>query len=281
RSRNEEARVLYVAATRAVRHLHLVAVVNRDEDGELMLPRMGSPLARLWSDIEPDFQQAAAIRADKADDRVSGDLAEFVPQLSRLRMPAVPESWSAPARPVEHAGTRDEAVAPLAAAVGVMTHAVLELIAADPDAWTPDRVGERQPGFERWLASRGWSPDDSKIGAARAAQMLRRTLASDDGRWVLRCRDDAAAELALTKLGAGGTAQVGVVDRCFIENGVRWIIDYKTADLGENADIIAATEHAQRFRPQLESYAGLFAAEGLPQRLAVFYVAHGILASLE
>ncbi|MCF8178346.1 MAG: UvrD-helicase domain-containing protein, partial [Sulfuritalea sp.] len=46
RSRNEEARVLYVAATRAVRHLHLVAVVNRDEDGELMLPRMGSPLAR-------------------------------------------------------------------------------------------------------------------------------------------------------------------------------------------------------------------------------------------
>jgi hypothetical protein len=31
----------------------------------------------------------------------------------------------------------------------------------------------------------------------------------------------------------------------------------------------------------LESYAALFVAEGLPQRLAVFYVAHGILASLE
>ena len=38
---------------------------------------------------------------------------------------------------------------------------------------------------------------------------------------------------------------------------------------------------AARYLPQLESYAAMFAAGGLPIRMAVFYVAHGILASLE
>jgi hypothetical protein len=64
-------------------------------------------------------------------------------------------------------------------------------------------------------------------------------------------------------------------------NGQRWIIDYKTVDLGDTAESAELTAHAARFRPQLESYAALFAGEGLPRRLAVFYVAHGILASLE
>jgi ATP-dependent exoDNAse (exonuclease V) beta subunit len=111
--------------------------------------------------------------------------------------------------------------------------------------------------------------------------MLATTLASADGQWVLRRRTTAAAELALTRVGAGGTGETRVVDRSFIEDGVRWIIDYKTAELGESADAARLGIHAGRYRSQLESYAGLFVAEGLPQRLAVFYVAHGILASLE
>ena len=62
---------------------------------------------------------------------------------------------------------------------------------------------------------------------------------------------------------------------------MRWIIDYKTADLGAGADAARLTAHAERYRPQLEAYAGFFAGEGSALRLAVFYVAHGILASLE
>jgi ATP-dependent exoDNAse (exonuclease V) beta subunit len=189
---------------------------------------------------------------------------------------------------------REETADPLAAAVGTLTHAVLELIAADPDAWSAPRVTERQPGFERWLASRGWSAADARAGAARVASMLATTLASADGQWVLRRRADAAAELALTRVGGeddGGALCVPgtplrgqvtrVVDRSFVEDGVRWIIDYKTADLGPAAGLRQLADHAARYRRQLESYAALFAAERVPQRLAVFYVAHGILARLE
>ncbi|MFM8893131.1 MAG: ATP-binding cassette domain-containing protein, partial [Planctomycetia bacterium] len=47
------------------------------------------------------------------------------------------------------------------------------------------------------------------------------------------------------------------------------------ADLGPLADDGQLAAHAERHRAQLETYAGLFAGEALPQRLAVFYAAHG------
>ncbi|MDP3514874.1 MAG: PD-(D/E)XK nuclease family protein, partial [Sulfuritalea sp.] len=338
RSRNEEARVLYVAATRAVRRLHLVGVLRRDETGAPVAPRSASPLARLWPLLETDGNVGPAFAGHGGDEdknvgpasagrSAAGDggedgglksalrsapqpaddeLAHFVPQLQRLVAPAIPSAWQAPAMIEAAPPLREETADALAAAVGTLTHAVLELVAADPEAWPSTCVGERQPGFERWLASRGWSPAEARSGAARVARMLATTLASADGQWVLRRRADAAAELALTRVGGedDGTAlcvpgtplarreaesrvcrdrgQVTrVVDRSFVEDGVRWIIDYKTADLGDHADPERLRTHAGRYRAQLEAYALLFADEGLPQRLAVFYAAHGILATLE
>ncbi|TRZ96661.1 MAG: DNA helicase [Rhodocyclaceae bacterium] len=298
RSRNEEARVLYVAVTRAAHRLHLVAVAHCGEGGALAAPRAASPLARLWPAVEAEFARAAAAFAagieSPATTGPAAELADFVPQLMRLRAPAMASDWRAPALPAAATGCREDAVDPLAATVGTLVHAVLELIAVDPEGWSASRVIHRQPGFACWLASRGWSPADARAGAARVARMLTTTLASADGQWVLRRRPDAAAELALTRVGAGGTADAlcvpgiplrgqvtRVVDRSFVEDGVRWIIDYKTTDLGDIANISRLTAHAGRYRSQLESYAALFAAEGLPRRLAVFYVAHGILASLE
>ena len=342
RSRNEEARVLYVAATRAVRRLHLVGVLRRDEAGAPLAPRAASPLGRLWPALEAGFRQPASIDSaglasvgqgrdggedvgpasagqsgDGGDGADSGDggggeggglksalqsapwsaprsapwsapwsasqedLAHFVPQLLRLAAPAIPAAWQAPAATGVAPPPREETADALAAAVGTLTHAVLELIAADPESWPAQCVAEREPGFERWLASRGWSPAESRAGAARVARMLATTLASRDGQWVLRRRADAAAELALTGVGAGDTPMTRVVDRSFVEDGVRWIIDYKTADLGRQADPERLRAHAARYRPQLETYAMLFAGEGLPQRLAVFYAAHGILTTLE
>ena len=66
--------------------------------------------------------------------------------------------------------------------------------------------------------------------------MLNITLESPDGLWVLGPQSDAAAELALARVDAGGTVQVRVVDRCFVASGCRWIIDYKTVDLGAEVD---------------------------------------------
>ena len=289
RSANEAARVLYVAVTRAVRRLHLVAVANRKEDGALATPAANSLLARLWPAVEAEFAAAAVAcprsgspgtQSEPAPNLESGeDAACFVPRLCRLSAPAIPEAWRAP--PPAAAAVREEAVDSLAADVGTLVHALLEMAATDSASWPVGTVAARRPGFERWLAGRGWPEAEAREGAERAARMLATTLASADGQWVLRPRADAGAELALATVGAGGRALTRVVDRSFIEDGVRWIIDYKTADLGAETDAARLAAHAERYRAQLEAYAALFAPESLPLRLAVFYVAHGKLISLE
>ncbi|NJD36066.1 MAG: DNA helicase [Betaproteobacteria bacterium] len=283
RTGNEAARVLYVAVTRAVRRLHLVAVAGHKDDGTLAVPPANSLLASLWPLVEADFAAAATITATAAVAAPAGDAADhahFVPQLQRLTAPTIPPAWRAPPPP-EAFPLREDTMDALAAEVGTLVHALLELAAAAPADWPAPAIEARRPGFERWLAGRGWPGAEAQSGAARAARMLATTLASRDGQWVLRPRADSGAEMAIARVGAGGTAETRVVDRSFVDNGVRWIIDYKTADLGSKADGATFAAHAGRYRPQLESYAALFADEGLPQRLAVFYVAHGILASLD
>jgi ATP-dependent exoDNAse (exonuclease V) beta subunit len=293
RAGNEAARVLYVAVTRAVRRLHVLAVAGRKESGELVAPPANSLLARLWPMIEGGFaavDPAATDDGSDGDDAAAGEnmeLAHFVPRLQRLVAPAIPPAWRAPPPPAAPP-PREEAFDALAADVGTLVHVLLEMAATAPADWPPEAIAVRQTAFERWLAGRGWPSAEAQSGAARAARMLATTLSSSDGQWVLRPRAESGAELAIARVaegtqsaGAGGTAETRVVDRSFVEDGVRWIIDYKTADLGPEARPARLAAHAERYRAQLESYAGLFAGEGRPRRLAVFYVAHGILASLE
>lgn len=281
RSRNEEARVLYVAATRAVRRLHLVGVAVSKEEGGLKPPRAASPLGRLWPVLEADFAAAAVSPAPTFDE--GDELAHFVPQLLRLARPAIPPGWQAPVHDDVPPPARDDTAEPLAAAVGTLAHACLEQVAAAPESWSAQRVQALRPVFERWLASRGWSAGEARAGAARVGDMLVATLESELGRWVVSRRDDAAAELALSKVGADGTAmpmQTRVIDRCFVEDGVRWIVDYKTSRLGGEPSEADLATHAERYREQLEEYGALLAGEGLPQKLAVFYLAYGKLILL-
>ena len=279
RAANEAARVLYVAVTRAVRRLHLVAVATRKDDGTLAAPPANSLLARLWPLVEAQFAAAVAAVAPAPTLEHDDDAAHFVPQLQRLAAPAIPDAWRAPPAPA--VAPRADTLDALAADIGTLLHALLELVAGAPDAWPLAAIPGRQAGFERWLGARGWPAAEARRGAGRAAQLLATTLESRDGQWVLRPRADAGAELAIAEVGADGTAQTRVVDRSFVEAGLRWIVDYKTADLGPQADEARLAAHAERYRAQLESYAPLFEAEALPRRLAVFYAAHGKLITLD
>lgn len=295
RDASEEARVLYVAATRAIRALYLLATCSRARDGTLAAPRAGSPLARLvaagvWpltaAGESPVSEGMLGAPVDAAD-----DLATFVPRLRRLAAPRVAADWWALPQvvPVPEVASTGDA---LAAALGTLTHACLEQIAVDPEAWDGARLERLAAAAESWLMSRGWASPEAAQGAARVVGWLYATLGSEAGRWALRRREQATSEWALThlasaeaqKLGAGETVSESVtrvIDRSFVEDGVRWIIDWKTAWLGETADRAQLAQHAERYRPQLERYAALFVEEGLPVRTAVFYVAHGTMLTLD
>lgn len=290
RSGNEDARVLYVAATRAIRSLHLVGVAKTNGEGEPIRPA-GSFLDLLWTSVAGEFR-SAVVSSHAAS---ASDENFYAPKLVRVVVPSIPGILNRPpaSKPQGYetaaAGTIAEAEQgaeyPLDASVGTLVHAYLEMIARPgAGAWTIERIHSLQAAMTLWLVQHGHAASEAKEGAARVEICLNATVGSEDGRWVLAPREGAAAELAVTALERdSGRDKIAtqVVDRSFVEDGVRWIIDYKTARVeGDEGDEKALLDHAERYRAQLEGYAELFADEGLSLRLGIFYAALGRLIEL-
>ncbi len=281
RSENEDVRVLYVAATRAIRSLHLVGVARRDHSTEELKITSGTPLDLLWPSLSKDFAEAPVI-----PDAIETNFAAFTPSLIRLKHIPAGMSWSA-IHPVSGAtttvhdtGSPSTTRERLDADVGTLAHRYAELIAAEGlSNWSSQRIASLEPAMQRWLQQRGHGASPALQGAARVIAALDRTLNSEDGRWVLASRPEAEAELAMDKID-GSRIRTHVVDRTFKENGERWIIDYKSTDLGRDASPVLLEREAMQHRDQLERYVGLFEEEALPVRMAVFFMMHGKLVEI-
>src|SRR5574343_372588 len=93
RAEHETERLLYVAATRAIRRLHLVGVAEPDDnkDGGVRPPTRGTLLSLLWDGVA---RTAFAEAVDALDEAVVEapvfDPRRYVPPLLRVRQAAVP-----------------------------------------------------------------------------------------------------------------------------------------------------------------------------------------------
>lgn len=286
RADHESARVLYVAATRTERCLHLLGSVSPNAKGELK-PASGTFLDSLWPHLAEQFIEVAAQDAQPAQptpQRVA--LADFIPKLIRVAEPGLPAIYTENRHEAISSGQAHGETpvlgrqAGLEAHIGTLAHQYVELIAANPDfdSWLT-RLPSLQPAMMRWLARQGHALDVAEAAAAQVLQLLTLTLQSADGRWVLSPRPEAAAELAMGHIGETGF-KPQVVDRCFIEQGERWIIDYKSTRLPADADVGMMLTAAMAYEEQLAGYAALFADEGIPLRKAVYFMALGKLCEL-
>ena len=86
-------------------------------------------------------------------------------------------------------------------------------------------------------------------------------------------REEAASELPLSCLRPDGTLAEYVIDRSYVEDGIRWVVDYKSSvpDSGQSvAEFIA--EQEQRYRAQLDDYRRLLEAhDGREVRCALYF----------
>ena len=286
RSAHEDERLLYVAATRAVRSLHLVGAVLADasKDEGLKAPAKGTLLDLLWANTAAAAFRAALDAGLLADARQTTlDAAGFVPALLRLRNPRMPDAFinSEVKLPLDsNEDLPEESESRIEAAIGTLVHRALELIARDGlEAWSIKRISNLQPAYQRWLQQQGQPLAEAVNGARQVVAALSVTLDSSSGRWLLGQQQDAAAEEGWSSKGELTTVN-HVIDRIFVTAGQRWIIDYKTVQQPANAPADFLLQRAESYRPQLARYASLFAHTGLPLRLAVFYPVQGILIEL-
>jgi ATP-dependent exoDNAse (exonuclease V) beta subunit len=168
--------------------------------------------------------------------------------------------WSAPREESdEEARVEFSWAGETARRVGTVVHRWLQRIAAEGlEAWSVEKVHGLSKVFHANLAALGVGSAELEAAARSVEGALANAITDERGRWILGAHGDARNEHRLTS-SKGGLRRQLVVDRHFIDSdGARWIVDYKTSrHEGSDADAFLDRER-ERYRPQLEAYAGLF-----------------------
>jgi len=116
------------------------------------------------------------------------------------------------------------------------------------------RVRSIAPHIERELAAAGISGDGLVAAGRRVVHALTSALSDPRARWLLGPHSDAGNELRFSMQTRSGIKRI-VLDRTFVENGARWIIDYKTGT-HQGADVEGFLDRERlRYGGQLELYA--------------------------
>lgn len=275
----ERARLLYVGITRAERRVHLLGKARysyRSDSAVLAEPKKGSLLELLWP--LPEVRQAfEALPVPSEKPAVAAVTAGPRP-LRRL-----PACWQPPSLPtgpeavVSRRSTGSESTVVYewagdrARHTGTLVHQYLERFGNDGvEKWTVERLAAAP--FEDRLRGLGLPENECAEAAIEVRQTLLRALASSHGRWILHRHADARNEWSLSGIDNNELVNV-TIDRSFVdEDGMRWIIDYKTSqhEGGELQGFLA--EQQRRYRHQLERYARLVhALEGRALRVGLYF----------
>ena len=272
----ELGRLLYVASTRAKTRLHIVAAPGTnidDASGALSWcdPVKSSSLAKLWPALAPELPLGAAPAGTATP--------ASAPPLRRLRLDvrfAAPQGAVASA---EHSVHRDLTSLPFdwvretTRRIGTLAHRLLARIAGEGlSAWPAERIAALRPRVHAELASAGFTPEELPAAGARVLESVQRTLADPRGRWLFDpAHAQARSEWALSGVDNGEIVRI-VVDRTFVADGVRWIVDFKTGSHeGGDAGAFLDSEVA-RYRDQLLRYGRMLRGlDPTPVRLALYY----------
>ncbi len=302
RDANEAARVLYVAATRAERKLHLVGVANQNAKSEIK-PLKNSYLDLLWDAVSHEFE-AVDLNAQSLGQSTNAedDIANFTPKLIRLKQLKIPailqteKAFTSAANMPQTQQSPQKIMLNLAADTGTLAHLYMEMIANEGlEHWSASRIDACSQSMRFWLLQKGHAKNEAEKleleqSISQIIAALKKTIASPQGAWMLAYRESRQAELSITTIDENAEAQEQRIDLTFIENDAlgehelsehelskkaRWIIDYKLT--AANDDLaIAAEPH----KPQLARYASLFAHENLAIKTAVFFLSSGQLIQI-
>jgi ATP-dependent exoDNAse (exonuclease V) beta subunit len=273
KDRHEQARLLYVACTRARKSLHLLGHTLAAAEG-YKPPAKNSLLRMLWPAVEEAYG-AAFDPALVVEGHEEVGLEE--PVLRRFATP-----WQAPdvtplpglrvAAPVEVDEEKVEFywVGTEARIAGTVVHRWLQALTEGRVDMDGEDPAARDRVTRRWLREAGLGDEVHDGIVTRVNDALDGILGDEKGRWVLDGRGHT--ELALTGVYDSEIESV-VLDRVRIgDDGIHWIVDYKTSTHeGGNLGGFLDAE-ITRYTPQLQKYAAIYAAwAGVQPRCALYF----------
>lgn len=283
----EATRLFYVGCTRAIKKLFLFGCLAQKtpKEGEefptlaatLKNPPSRSLLNSIWQKAQQHSQlvQAGTINthATKSSFERPG-----LQQLLRLK-----PHWQSPQledesplkkyRGQEYGDEENQPQAEtrsakLARHTGTLIHRALQSLVGkantlDLAEWQMQQL----PFWKIQLKQQGWHEDEIEQALHKINLAIRNTLGDSRGQWLLDNRhSQSACELAITHQQGNAIdlkLRENIIDRTFVTQGERWIIDYKSSEpaVGQTPEDFIQQE-ITAYKPQLARYRNCFTALG-------------------
>ena len=283
----EATRLFYVGCTRAIKRLHLLACVKQKDDA-LTTPNKNSLLSSIWTEVKEDVHVSSAKPMAPAP-----QLALNIEQPGLQHILRLAPDWQLPALAdvgllKQYRGHEydDEENLPesetrsnrLARHTGTLIHRSLQVITESNQVHelTGENINiyltSRTPFWQIQLRQSGWQGAELNLAIERVNRALRQTLSDSRGRWLLdNSHEHSACELALYQ--HSDRLRESIVDRTFVAEGVRWIVDYKSSEPMQNqteAEFIA--QETESYREQLARYREWFGVmDGRETKTALYF----------
>lgn len=284
--RNEASRLLYVACTRAQKRLHLFASAGVDTSSKM--PKLREPaetslLSVLWPAVADVFEEAFA-HYEEAESEMDTFTA-LSPGYPLCRPPVgwcVPEADAgltqtrAAASIMESDALEFDWVRTTSRLTGIVIHQSLQEIELQGWAeWCKSPFIDRDRLLWRnRLVQHGVTGDLLEQAVANVELALGNTRSDNNAAWIFSdSHTERRTEWPLTGVVHGKVRHV-VLDRSFIDqDGVRWIVDFKSSRHDNREDLQAFLEQErQRYRPTMDTYAAIVRdLEQCEVRTALYY----------
>ena len=130
-------------------------------------------------------------------------------------------------------------------------------------------------GLETWcrgvLSGRGINGAKADTVVSDVFFAVKNCLASETGKWILSNHEQSHSEMAITAVIQGHVRNL-VIDRTFVDQDTRWIIDFKTSrHAGGDLDGFLQQE-SERYGEQMRAYRqAMTGMNDLPIKTALYY----------
>ena len=259
---NEQARLLYVACTRAKKSLYIMGNTVIDKNKNQIRPaRSDSLLSLLWPSIKDEFE--IQYNNSMFNDDAFNQKEWLNPMLKRFEHP-----WVIPTtKHLTKIEIKDELniekenkyywVGDNTRIAGILIHRWFQILVENKYSCIEDLIEKKIPFLtKRWLDEINIQHLDVNLIINRVLNAVKSILNDEKGQWILS--GEGYSELSLNGIIDKKFESI-IIDRVKIdEQGTHWIIDYKTSSHdGSNLSGFIETE-CERYRSQLQRYTSIY-----------------------
>lgn len=262
----EMDRLLYVATTRAKKHLYLLFNI---EDK----PVHGSFLDKLWGYCEKRTDEILISSETSQSDHI----IEKPKSIKRLTEAWVnPVQLYSPKNIICHQQQNGFRLGdPLPIALGIVIHRILQQLSLHTiDWWINQSQANRFEYITCQLMQVGLPKQLLSQALTKTDEAIQTTISDERGKWILKSHRDEKSEFAITTV-INNRVENLIIDRTFIdEEGICWIIDYKTSTLShQDLETFLQKEQKKYLQKMHLYYQALQEIQSCPIRLGLYFPA--------